>query len=97
LATQAVKLDPDFPPAHMMLGEVEVADGKIPEGIKELETARDGQPSTPRIHWDLFRAYTAAGRTEDAKREKQVIGSLASANSPANPGAVRDKNSSEHP
>jgi tetratricopeptide (TPR) repeat protein len=76
LALEAVKLDPNYGASHMMLGEVKVAKGDLSEGIKELETARDQQPLTPRIHWDLVRAYTAAGRAEDAKREKEEIEKL---------------------
>lgn len=76
LANQAVKLEPHYPAAHMMLGEVEVAKGDISAGIKELEVARDAQPMIPRVHWDLLRAYTAAGRTEEAKREKEQIDAI---------------------
>src|SRR5262249_16435958 len=79
LAQEAVKLDPDCGAEHMMLGEVKVAKGDLVEGTKELETARDKQPLTSRIHWDLLRAYTAAGRTEDAKREKDEIEKLSRA------------------
>jgi hypothetical protein len=35
-----------------------------------------------RIHWDLLRAYAAAGRKEDADREKQQIEKLYHGNSP---------------
>jgi tetratricopeptide (TPR) repeat protein len=76
LAQEAVKLDPDYGAAHMMLGEVEVGKGNLADGIKELETARAKQPLIPRVHWDLLRAYTAAGRTEDAAREKTEIEKL---------------------
>lgn len=76
LANQAVKLDPHYPSAHMMLGEVEVAKGDISAGIKELEVARDAEPMILRVHWDLLRAYTAAGRPEEAKREKAQIEAL---------------------
>jgi tetratricopeptide (TPR) repeat protein len=83
MAQEAVKLEPRYPPAHMMLGEVQVAKGDVPVGIKELELARDAQPAVPRVHWDLLRAYTAAGRTEDAKREKQQIQDMTRADSEA--------------
>jgi tetratricopeptide (TPR) repeat protein len=80
LAQEAVKLDPARGPAHMMLGEAQMAKGDIAAGIKELETARDQAPQTVRVRWDLLRAYTTAGRSDDAKREKEEIEKL------SNPG-----------
>jgi tetratricopeptide (TPR) repeat protein len=73
LAREAIKLDPQRGPAHMMLGEVLVANGDLSAGIRELETARAQAPQTVRIRWDLLRAYTTAGRGEDARREKEEI------------------------
>lgn len=81
LARDAVKLDPERASAHMMLGEVLVAKNDAAGGILELETARQQDPETVRIHWDLLRAYTSAGRSEDAKREKEEIEKLSSARS----------------
>ncbi len=83
LTQQAIKLDPKRASAHMLSGEVLIANGNAPDGVRELETARAGDPSLSRIHWDLFRAYTAAGRKEDAEREKQEIEKLYRAKSPA--------------
>jgi tetratricopeptide (TPR) repeat protein len=76
LAQQAAELDPHRASAHMLLGEANVAKGNLVEGTKELEAARDNDPASSRIHWDLARAYASAGRTEDAKREKQEIEKL---------------------
>jgi tetratricopeptide (TPR) repeat protein len=81
LAQEAVKFDPKRSAAHMMLGEALVAKGDLAAGIKELETARDEAPQTVRIRWDLLRAYTTAGRADDAKREKEEIEKL------SNPGS----------
>jgi tetratricopeptide (TPR) repeat protein len=79
LAQEAVKLDPKRASAHMMLGEVLIAKEDSTGGIRELETAREQAPQTVRIHWDLLRAYTAAGRSEEARREKEEIEKLSSA------------------
>jgi predicted Zn-dependent protease len=76
LAQEAIQLDPKRGPAHMILGEVLVAKGDLAAGIRELETAREEAPQTVRIRWDLLRAYTSAGRSEDAKREKEDIEKL---------------------
>jgi len=91
MADEAVKIDPHYPSSHMILGEIEVAKGEVPTGIKELELARDGQPMVPRVHWDLLRAYTAAGRTEDAKREKHQIEEITRAGSDAGTGVSPDQ------
>jgi tetratricopeptide (TPR) repeat protein len=79
LAQEAVKLDPKRAAAHMILGEVLVAKEDTSGGIRELEAARENAPQTVRIRWDLLRAYTAAGRNDDAKREKEEIEKLSSA------------------
>lgn len=76
LAEEAVKLEPQHAPAHLMLGEVLVARGDLAGGIRQLETARDKEPQNVRPHWDLLRAYTAADRASDAKREKEEIEKL---------------------
>ena len=72
-AEQAAKLDPKRASAHMLLGEALVAKGELVAGTKELETSRDDDALSSRIHWDLMRAYLKAGRVEDAKREKEQI------------------------
>jgi predicted Zn-dependent protease len=76
LAQEAVRFEPGYAPARMMLGEVLIAKGDLAGGIRDLETAEKGAPQTVRIHWDLLRAYTAAGRSNDAMREKQEIEKL---------------------
>ena len=81
LARQAIKLDPKRPSAHMLAGEALLALGNAADGLKELETAREIDPSVTRTHWDMLRAYAAAGRKEDAEREKQEIEKLHQAKS----------------
>ena len=57
-------------------GSKSLAKGDGAAGILELERARDQAPDRVRTHWDLFRAYNAAGRLQDAKREKEEIEKL---------------------
>jgi len=76
LAQQAIQYEPKRASAHMMAGEALLAKGQAAEGIKELETAREADPAISRTHWDLLRAYGAAGRKEDADREKREIEKL---------------------
>ena len=90
LAQQAIKLDPKRASAHLFAGEALVAKGDPVEGIKELEIARDGEPSVSRTHWDLLRAYASAGRKEDADREKQEIEKLLRNDSPSHPSVTAD-------
>jgi predicted Zn-dependent protease len=78
VAEEAIKLESDNPLAEMILGEVLVARSDLSKGIVELERARSQTPDRVRIHWDLLRAYTAAGRAEDARREKDEIEKLGS-------------------
>jgi tetratricopeptide (TPR) repeat protein len=77
LATEALKLDPRDPSAHMALGEALVAKGDRPSAVREFEVARDQAPENVKIRWALFRAYTAMGRSEDAGKEKDAIEKLA--------------------
>jgi len=91
-AREAVKFDPKRASAHMLLGEVLMAKGQSGDGIKELEMARDNDPLVARTHWDLLRAYTAAGRAEDARREKEMIEKLSGTASGA---SAQDGSSSE--
>jgi tetratricopeptide (TPR) repeat protein len=81
LAQQAIKLDPKRASAHMIAGEALLAKNNGGDCIKELETARDIDPTVVRAHWDLLRAYIAAGRKQDAGREKQAIERLSNRNS----------------
>jgi len=90
LAQQAIQLEPKRASAHMMAGEALLAKGQSDEGIKELEIARAGDPAVSRTHWDLVRAYKAAGRKEDADREKKEIEKLYHSNSSSGPSAGGD-------
>jgi tetratricopeptide (TPR) repeat protein len=76
LALEALKLEPGNALAHMVQGEALAAKGATGDAIGALETASTYAPETVRIHWDLLRAYSAAGRTEDVARERKTIQEL---------------------
>jgi len=76
LAEEAVKLDPKDASTHMAFGEALLAKGNSSGGIRELEMARDQAPDIVKIRLALFRAYSAAGRSEDARQEKAAIEKL---------------------
>jgi len=90
LAQQAIQLDPKRASAHMMAGEALIAKGDTAGGIKELETARDEDPSIGRVHWDLLRAYAALGRKDDAGREKNEIEKIYHDSSPNHSRSLGD-------
>jgi tetratricopeptide (TPR) repeat protein len=90
LAQQAIKLEPKRASAHLFAGEALVAKGNAAEGIRELEISRDGDPGVIRTHLDLLRAYTSAGRKEDADREKREIAKLLDHDAPSRPSASGD-------
>lgn len=93
LAEEAAKLDPKRASPHMLAGEALQAKGDLAAALKEFEISRDDDSLNTRIHWDLMRAYNAAGRTEDAKREKAEIEKLSRLES--NGSSVRDDKPSE--
>ena len=90
LARDAIRLDPGRASAHMLAGEALLQVGDAPAGIKELETARGADPDLRRTHWDLLRAYAAAGRNNDAAREKEQIDRLLRADTPTHLGDPAD-------
>ena len=77
LAAEAVKLDPEDASTHLAWGEALSAKGDLSGAVRELEAARHRAPDTVGIRWALFRAYNAAGRSQDAAREKEAIEKLA--------------------
>ncbi len=70
---QIITLEPKNASGHMLMGEMLASKKDGPGAIRELELAREQAPDRLRIRWDLLRAYTAAGRPEDAKRERAEI------------------------
>ncbi len=69
LFQQAVKLNPDYADALEALGELDLYLKRIPEAIQALEHLVAVEPNSPKAHFELGRAYQAAGRTADAERQ----------------------------
>ena len=84
-AEEAIKLEPKEASTHMVYGEVLAAKHDLANAIRELEKARELAPQVVRTRFDLLRAYAAAGRTEDANREKEAIEKLRQAASAQKP------------
>ncbi len=76
LLDEVIRIEPKNATGHMLLGELLAGTGDNASAIRELELARDQAPARTRIRWALLRAYQAAGRREDASREKAEIEKL---------------------
>jgi tetratricopeptide (TPR) repeat protein len=69
-AEGALKLAPNYPIAHYLLGVLCLDTGDVDRATKELEIARKMMPTEPQIAFSLANAYTRAHRKEDAAAEK---------------------------
>ena len=75
-AEEAVKLAPDLPEAHYLLGVLLLDTGKVTQGIAELEIAQQAEPDVAKIYFALGRAYARAKRTTDAARARATFARL---------------------
>jgi tetratricopeptide (TPR) repeat protein len=58
---ETLRLQPEFGPAHLLLGVSLLALGKNLEGVRELKIAEKLMPAEPQVHLQLARAYDALG------------------------------------
>jgi len=65
-AEEAVKLQPELPLGHYLLGLLLLETGEYQRAIPELETARKAFPQETKIDISLANAYTQVGRTQEA-------------------------------
>ena len=72
-AEQAVNLNPRVPLGHYLLGSLLLHTPDIARAITELELAEQSVREDPGLYYALARAYTRAGRTEDAKRARATF------------------------
>lgn len=85
-AVKAVALDDSLAEAHVGLGWVLLATGKLPRAEAELKTAVALNPAAPRVHEGLARVYMEMGRTSD-----QLVEARAGiANDPLSYSAIRE-------
>ena len=76
LAQQALQLAPNSGEGHYLLGRSWLELGKIADSVKELETARDLEPTSPEVRFSLARAYAKAGQPDAAEKERAAFESL---------------------
>jgi tetratricopeptide (TPR) repeat protein len=69
-ARKAVADDPALPSAQLVLGRALTETGDTKDGIEHLEATVQLQPDNLEVHLALAKAYSNAGRKEDARRER---------------------------
>lgn len=69
-ARKAVTDDPKLPSAQLVLGRALTETGDAREGIEHLEKTLLWQPDNLEVHLALVKAYSKAGRKDDARRER---------------------------
>jgi len=67
-AEQAVKLSPQLPFAHYLLGLLYLDTDRVVEAVRELEIARKAFANQGQVYFALGNAYAKLGRKEDAAR-----------------------------
>jgi predicted Zn-dependent protease len=70
-AHKAVELDPQLPLAHMLLGEIALADEHVNEAIAEFEKERARNPLEGSVYERLGDAYTRSGDYVKAQQSLQ--------------------------
>ena len=78
-AEEALRLEPDLPFAHYLLGLLQLDTGAYAEAIPHLEAARKAFPTEARIALSLGAAYAHAGKAEDAARERKAFQTMSAA------------------
>jgi predicted Zn-dependent protease len=69
-ARKAVEDDPKLASAQLVLGRALTETGDTKDGIEHLEKTMQWQPDNLEVHLALAKAYSKAGRKEDARRER---------------------------
>ncbi|HZU27525.1 MAG TPA: tetratricopeptide repeat protein [Bryobacteraceae bacterium] len=69
---RAAEADPAFSRAAFYLGLAYLGTGNRAEAIHSLERAATASPRDGQVHYRLARAYSAAGRSDDADREYKL-------------------------
>jgi predicted Zn-dependent protease len=73
LAEKAAQLAPKMYPARNVLGRVLLELGQVDRAVKELEEGVRLAPNVPEMHYALARAYTRAGRKQEAARARETF------------------------
>jgi tetratricopeptide (TPR) repeat protein len=75
-AEEAVKLRPQLPEGHYILGLLLLDTDQTVRAITELETAQRSSPNEPKVYFALARAYARTNRKTDADRARATFARL---------------------
>lgn len=75
-AEEAVKLEPNLPLGHYLLGLLLLDTDNFERAIAELEIAQKAFPDQPKVYFALASAYSRAGRKDDAARARKTSAEL---------------------
>jgi tetratricopeptide (TPR) repeat protein len=75
-AEEAVRLAPDQPFAHYLLGLLLLDNGDYQAAIPPLEIAQKAFPKETKVYWSLGVAYAHVGRAQDAARARANVARL---------------------
>jgi predicted Zn-dependent protease len=91
-ARDVVKLAPDYPFGHYLLGVLYFDTGDVARAIPELETAVRMRAGEAQFQYALGNAYARAGRAEEAARARAAFTRLRKNESlPASPSCASPK------
>jgi tetratricopeptide (TPR) repeat protein len=85
-AREVVRLAPDYPFGHYLLGLLYFDTGDIAHAIPELETAARMLPDEAQFQFALGNAYARAGRGEEAARARAAFTRLEKKTESSDPG-----------
>jgi tetratricopeptide (TPR) repeat protein len=80
LLEKAIKLDPKFAEAFLLLGAVQQDLKDLPAAIVSLQKAVELDPAQVEAHYRLAQIYKVQNRSLDAKRELQLYEQLSEQN-----------------
>jgi tetratricopeptide (TPR) repeat protein len=72
-AQTVVKLAPDYPFGHYLLGLLYLDSGDVGRSIPQLEIAAQMVPQEPQFHFALGNAYARVGRKQEAARARAAF------------------------
>jgi tetratricopeptide (TPR) repeat protein len=82
-ARKAVTDDPALPSAQLVLGRALTETDDAKDGVEHLEKTVQSQPDNLEVHLALAKAYSKAGRREDARRERLLCLEMTKNETPA--------------
>jgi tetratricopeptide (TPR) repeat protein len=73
---KALALNPGFAEAHLQMGIIEQAEGRLAESVQSLESATRINPNLPATHYRLGQVYQRLGNKERSKAEFDLFEKL---------------------